>query len=133
MTAGWKQTIYLSAAVLAAAVGSASAAALDCSNPKDTPETNQCAAIEQRAAEAKLNQTYQRVLKSLDDGGKESAASKAKLVIAQRAWVKFREADCDAVFEKWAGGTIRTVMYLGCMQNHAEQRIKDLEDYAKTY
>lgn len=132
MKPGLKRTIS-GAALALFAVGSAVAAAPDCQKPKDTLETNECAAIEQKAVEARLNQVYQRLLKSLDERGKEAAGMKVKLTSAQRAWVKFREADCDAVFEKWSGGTIRTVMFIGCMQSRAEQRIKELEDFAQTY
>jgi len=110
------------------AMACAPALALDCKNAMNTPEMNECAALEQKAVEAKLNQVYRRVIKSLDTN-EDSAAAKEKLVIAQRAWIKFREADCDAVYENWAGGTIRNVMYSGCMRQHAEQRIKDLEGF----
>ncbi|MGO4476938.1 lysozyme inhibitor LprI family protein [Massilia sp. 2TAF26] len=98
-----------------------------------TREINECAAIEQKAVEAKLNQAYQRTLKALDDEGNESIETKKKLIVAQRAWVKFREADCDAVYQRNAGGTIRTVMYIGCMQTHAKERIKALEDFSPAY
>jgi uncharacterized protein YecT (DUF1311 family) len=111
---------------------SSSAFGLDCQKAITTPELNACASIDQKKAEANLNKVYQRVLKTLDQG--ESATSsdasiRNAFVAAQRAWIKFREADCNAVHQKYAGGSIRTVMYLGCMQNHAERRIKDLEDF----
>lgn len=120
------------AAALLLSAGAALAAP-DCKNAMSTPDINECASIEQKAVEARLNQVYQRVLKTLDTEGKDSAATKTKLVVAQRAWVKFREADCDAVYERHAGGTIRTVMFIGCMQSHAEQRIKALEAFAEAY
>jgi len=119
-----RRTLFL----FALATACAPALALDCKNAMSTPEINECAAAEQKAVESKLNQVYRRVIKSLETN-KDSAAAKDKLVLAQRAWVKFREADCDAVYENWAGGTIRTVMYIGCMRQHAEQRIKDLEGF----
>lgn len=109
-----------------------SALALDCNKAITTPEINQCAKIEQDKIEAKLNKIYQRVLKTLDKPDTEIeyySKMKESLIAAQRAWVKFREADCDAVFEKNASGTIRTVMYIECMQARAEQRIKELEIY----
>ena len=119
-----RPTLFL----FALATACAPALALDCKNAMSTPEINECAAAEQKAVESKLNQVYRRVIKSLETN-KDSAAAKDKLVLAQRAWVKFREADCDAVYENWAGGTIRTVMYISCMRQHAEQRIKDLEGF----
>jgi uncharacterized protein YecT (DUF1311 family) len=101
-----------------------SAFALDCKNALSTPEINECASIEQKKVEDKLNKVYQRIVKSVDN-----AEAKKSLVEAQRAWVKFRDADCKAVYQKWIEGTIRGVMFTGCMQNRAETRIKELEDY----
>jgi uncharacterized protein YecT (DUF1311 family) len=122
----------LTAIIQFAAVG-ASAAALDCEKAMSTPDVNECAAIELKAVEEKLNQVYQRTLKALDEDGKESVEARQKLIVAQRAWVKFREADCDAVYQRRIGGTIRTIMYIGCMQGHAKERIKALEDFAQSY
>jgi len=123
----------VAAALVLCGAAAGALAAPDCKNAMNTLEINECASIEQKAVEARLNQVYQRVLKTLDGEGRDSAATRAKLVAAQRAWVRFREADCDAVYERHAGGTIRTVMYIGCMQSHAEQRIKALEAFAETY
>lgn len=109
------------------------ALAVDCDKAVTTLETNECAAIEQHKVEAQLNDTYKRVIRQLDQADPESdqsiAATKKALIEAQRAWVKFREADCNALYELYRDGTIRTVMYIGCMQAHAEQRIKELKEY----
>ena len=113
------------------ALSSASSFALDCKNAVSMPDINECAAVDQKKVEDKLNQTYQGVLKSLDQD--KDPDTKKALIAAQRAWVKFREADCQAVYQKSIGGTIRTVMYIGCMQNRAETRIKQLEEYAVKY
>jgi uncharacterized protein YecT (DUF1311 family) len=125
----------MSAAVLAfAAAHAAPAFALDCNRAMTTMDLNECAAMQKDRTEKKLNQTYQRVLQALgkrDEDAGQHAKVKAALVAAQREWVKFREADCQAVYTLHEGGTIRTVMYLGCMDNHAQHRIKDLEDYEK--
>jgi len=107
------------------ALSATSAQALDCQNAVSTPDLNECAAREQKQVEVKLNQVYQRVLKTVT-----ASKVRSQFVAAQRAWVKFREADCKAVYEQHADGTIRTVMYLGCMQNRAETRIKELEMFA---
>lgn len=110
------------ALLLAASAGSAFA--VDCKNAVATPDINECAAVEQKKTEDKLNLVYQQVIKSITD-----AETKKALTEAQRAWVKFREADCKAIYTQYKTGTARTVMYIGCMQGHAETRIKDLEDF----
>lgn len=107
--------------------------ALDCDKAVNTIELNDCASIEKEKVESQLNATYKSVIQKLEHPEPEVAddywATKKALVEAQRAWVKFREADCDAIYTWHRGGTIRTVMYIGCMQAHAEQRIKELKEY----
>lgn len=117
------RTVLSTLALAAAALGG-NAMALDCSNAVSTPDINECAAREQKQVEARLNTVYQRVLKTVTD-----RKVRTQFVSAQRLWVKYREADCKAVYEKYAGGTIRTVMFIGCMQNRAETRIKELEAF----
>jgi uncharacterized protein YecT (DUF1311 family) len=74
-------------------------------------------------------QACQRVMQGRAFNDPEDAGTKKSLIAAQRAWVKFREADCNAVYEQWKTGTIRTVMFIECMQKRAETRIKELEEY----
>ena len=125
-----RSTITRSLACLALLGWAGAAAALDCSKAMTTPDMNECAAIDQKKADARLNQVYQRVLKSLepDAGGAET---KKKLVEAQRAWVKFRDADCAAVYQQHIDGTIRNVMHHGCMRARTEQRIKELNEFSQ--
>lgn len=105
-----------------------SAYALNCQSALSTPDLNECAQQEQRAVEAKLNQVYQKALKSVSEPTTEQdAETKRKLIQAQRAWVKFRDADCEAVYSRFADGSMRNIMFMGCMQQHAERRIADLE------
>ncbi len=120
--------------ILTLACASSFAHAIDCNKASNTMEINECASIEQQKVEAKLNQVYQRVLKGMEkdyasDGN--FADMKKSFVNAQRAWIKFREADCDAVYQKNIGGTIRNVMHISCMQAHAKRRIEELEEFEK--
>jgi uncharacterized protein YecT (DUF1311 family) len=128
--------VALAFVVLLAAAGPAWAD--DCKNATSTVQMNECMTQDARAADAKLNQTYRRVLATLggaDDDSKQSypASTKASLIEAQRAWVKFRDADCKAVFNRWKGGTIRSVMQLGCMKDRAEQRTRELAEFLQNH
>ncbi|WP_296945718.1 lysozyme inhibitor LprI family protein [uncultured Massilia sp.] len=118
---------FRTAAVALLALSLDASAATDCANASNTRAIEECAAREQKAVEAKLNTVYQDVMRRL--AGRDDAAVRRKLQSAQRAWIAFRKADCDAVYEKWSGGTIRGTMFVGCMQRRAEQRIKELEDF----
>ncbi|WP_043649915.1 lysozyme inhibitor LprI family protein [Chitinilyticum litopenaei] len=114
-------------------IGAAPAWALDCQKAVTTPEIEQCARSAQEKTEQKLNAVYRSVLKQIDALSKnpdtpEQAGLKKQFVDAQRLWVKFREADCQAVYTYWSGGSVRGTMYLGCMQARAEQRISELQE-----
>ena len=61
--------------------------------------------------------------------GDSMYADDALVRARQRAWIEFRDADCDAAYEYYAGGTMRNLVHIGCMQKRAEQRIKELDDF----
>jgi uncharacterized protein YecT (DUF1311 family) len=72
----------------------------------------------------------------MDEVGKDGSISdktklKQNFVDAQRLWIKFRDSDCKTVYTLWSDGSIKNLMYLSCMRDKAEHRIKDLEDYKK--
>ena len=108
--------------------------AIDCNKASNTMKINECASIEQQKVEAKLNQVYQCVLKGLEKdhaSDRKFAEMKKAFVDAQLAWIKFRKAECDAVYHNNIGGTTRNAMYISCMQVRAKQRIAELEEFEK--
>lgn len=124
-----KQWLY----VVALSVFSLNAnAELDCKNAMNTLEINACAEQEQQLVEKKLNQTYQAVMQMMSQPDLPSmsfAAVKKDLLESQRAWITFRKKDCDALYDFYIDGSIRNVVYISCMQKHAERRIDDLDRY----
>jgi uncharacterized protein YecT (DUF1311 family) len=105
---------------------------LDCSKVFSTSDIEQCAAIELDKTEAQLNDAYKHLVKQLtqpDTAQDNYIEYRKKLLTPQRAWITFREADCDAQYAIHSSGTIRNIVYLGCKQQRAEQRIKELENY----
>jgi len=119
-------TLFIASGVLAAAPKP------DCANASTTPEMTQCAALDADAAEAKLNTTYKRLIKDLSQPDTETekySETRQKLQIAQRAWIKFRDADCEAIYQANIGGTLRGLAALGCKRNRAEQRTRELQNY----
>ncbi len=119
------------AAVLASGVAFA-APAPDCANASTTVQMTQCAAQDADAAETRLNAAYQQLVKQLtqpDTATDKYSEMRQKLQAAQRAWIKFRDADCEAVYQVNASGSIRGLAALGCKRAHAEQRTKELQAY----
>ena|SRR6218665_1781293 len=117
-------------AILLAVVAAASAHAGDpCETEANTIEINQCAKQKFEQQDKLLNAAYQaalQVVPSANEPGTSGETPRALLVKAQRRWVEFRDADCKAKYQVFAGGTIRNAIYLGCMRERTEQRIKEL-------
>lgn len=96
---------------------------LDCRNGPQTT-LNECAAAEFRAADARLNAAYRKVTGRLTE---ESA--RRSLVEAQRAWIRFRDAECGFDTNVYEGGSIRPMMVSECLKRLTEQRTADLNTY----
>lgn len=103
--------------------------AMDCDKAIATPDINACAYADYQKADAALNAMYKRVLDAYKDGQGEagSYSTRADLVKAQRAWVQFRDANCNAVYDRWQQGTIRGLMANACLKELTEQRTAQLE------
>ncbi|WP_183030042.1 lysozyme inhibitor LprI family protein [Altericroceibacterium spongiae] len=41
---------------------------------------------------------------------------------AQKAWTDYREAECEALYDNWSGGTIRNAMTISCEIRITRQR-----------
>ncbi|HWR77330.1 MAG TPA: lysozyme inhibitor LprI family protein, partial [Thiobacillus sp.] len=103
----------------------------DCSSPGTTLEINDCLLAEYNEADAKLNATYQRVMRGFSKpdqpGHIHYAEAKENLIEAQRAWIKYRDKDCYAVYALAVGASMRGQLSLQCKRGRTEQRIKELE------
>ena len=103
-----------------------------CETQRNTIEMTVCAKKQFDQGEKELNQSYQSLLKKLsrpDEADIRYSAVKKQLVAAQRAWVTFRENDCQALKTFNEGGTISSIVYLGCMVSHADERTKNLREF----
>ncbi|BAY91505.1 hypothetical protein FDUTEX481_01603 [Tolypothrix sp. PCC 7601] len=96
---------------------------LNCNNAQTQAEINQCAQISYQNADKKLNQVYQKLVPTL------SSSSKRKLITAQQAWIKFRDASCEFERSQYEGGTIAPTIYFGCLEQTTLQRTQQLQEY----
>ena len=103
--------------------------AMDCDKAMTTPDINECAYKDYQKADLALNEMYKRVLDAFKSSQDEANgySTRADLIEAQRAWVKFRDANCNAVYDRWQQGTIRGLMRNACLKELTEQRSKQLE------
>lgn len=99
----------------------------ECETPSNIVEARTCAQKNFEGKDRQLNVVYQAVLKQLDSYQDNGPATKKLLVVSQRRWVEFRDADCAAQQRLYQGGSASAEIYLDCMTRHTEQRIKQLE------
>lgn len=87
---------------------------------------NECAGKSFAEADKKLNDAYRQI----SDRLKDDAASKKLLVDAQRAWIAFRDAECN--FQGGppdTAGTIYSMVVAGCQESLTNSRLKDFQGY----
>ncbi len=85
----------------------------------------ECIGEEASVQDARLNQTYRSALAFL------RPEQRPKLILAQRAWIVFRDAKCDS--ENQTGGTIDKIGYVSCDLRATVARTMELEELQKTY
>ncbi|MCT7573563.1 lysozyme inhibitor LprI family protein [Aliarcobacter butzleri] len=93
---------------------------LDCINAIDTYSLKECANIDYEKADKKLNETYKKVMSTLDDEGKEL------LKISQRAWIVFRDSNARFQSDSMRGGTGQGLIHISTMTDMTIQREKEL-------
>jgi uncharacterized protein YecT (DUF1311 family) len=113
--------------VLGSAVaGLAPAAAQDCRNPRDQHTMNRCAEDGLRAADLDLNAQYRhtrKIVAAVDLRGEQA------LVVAQRAWIAFRDAHCEAATWPVKGGTMEPLFRFSCLARTTEARTAELKRF----
>ncbi len=84
-------------------------------------EMNQCAQAEYQQADAQLNAIWGPAKAYYDGFG-----AGAVLLDAQRKWISFRDAACQAEIAPYAGGSIQPLLYSKCMTRLTWARVTDL-------
>lgn len=119
--------------VVGADLSEASKSTDPCVTQRDTAEMTACASNTFASKDAEMNQAYKALLLSLAsqyEGGEAGAKAARKLLVeAQRAWIKFRDHDCEGQYKLWQDGSIRGIIHYGCLTDRTEQRTKELQNW----
>jgi len=94
--------------------------ALDCDNASTTVEMIQCADADYKSADKLLNDAYRQRRENLDKTGEKLLRD------AQRAWIKFRDAQCAVERDGARGGTMAPLLYIACQEYLTRQRTHTL-------
>ena len=123
-------TILLIAAVTA---GSAQQQKGPKAPPHDDPcaaattqtDMNECAAKAVKKADATLDKAYAALLRDLDE---DHAPILQK---SQKAWEKYRDAECSLQSSQFLGGSAQAQLYADCLSALAAERTAALKDTRK--
>ncbi len=104
-----RQAPWLVLTILAGVSGGAAfAQAVDCKNANDQLSMNVCAERDYKVADKALNDAYRKLMASV------SPAGRSKLRAAQRAWLAWRDAECDFETAGSADGSIHPYLVAIC-------------------
>jgi uncharacterized protein YecT (DUF1311 family) len=107
------------------------ARAQDCRKDDFSPMcTDMRASAQFDSADQRLNLVYQQLLRELSKPAEkylDYPALKTKFIEAQRKWVAFRDAECDAWFVINEAGTGRDADQFKCLIDRTNDRTKQLK------
>jgi len=102
-----------------------------CADADTTVAMRECLDKEYIRADAALNAVWKKVMAQVSAAdhlpAKEAKEWKDELLASQRAWIQFKEHDCDAAGFEWYGGTGAPGAILSCLLEHTEARTSDLK------
>jgi len=110
----------------------AAAQQLNCANPTTQYELTGCASQAYEAADGDLNLAWgmaRDMAKRLDASASEYGGPQdnfAILLDAQRKWIAFRDAACDAEALLARGGTMQNQLFFDCLTRLTRARTEDL-------
>ena len=119
--------------VLMAAAVAASPPQLDCKDPQTQTDMNICAGRTYEAADAEMARQYRLLasrMKQTDTAGPEYFAA---LLESQRAWLKFRDAQCKFEGYLVKGGTAEPLMISRCSEELTKKRTEDLKSLLEAF
>ncbi|MBB3654961.1 uncharacterized protein YecT (DUF1311 family) [Rhizobium sp. BK650] len=116
------------------AVGAAHAEDVDCENAQTQADMTSCAQARYDKADKSLNAQYKLTRTAMvaidkDLDGDMKGAEQA-LLKAQRAWIAYRDAQCDNYGFQARGGTMERMLVAGCLADLTDLRTKELKELA---
>ncbi|MBO6676021.1 MAG: DUF1311 domain-containing protein [Rhizobiales bacterium] len=95
----------------------------DCKAPQTQMAMNVCAGEDYQAADEELNAVWS----DLRDARRDSSTWQA-ILDAQRLWIPFRDAHCNAEAALYEGGSIQPLIRFSCLAHTTRQRTAQLRD-----
>ena len=110
-----------------------------CKNPMTQSDMNICADQDYREADKALNAQWaaiKPIVKEWDETLKSVGmvpTAEASLLKAQRAWIDYRDGQCDTAEASVQGGTMAPTIYSSCMADLTRKRTEELKSLAEGF
>ncbi|RWX78881.1 DUF1311 domain-containing protein [Neorhizobium lilium] len=108
---------------------------VDCETTEIQVEMTFCSEQQYNVADKRLNSQYQaarKVMKAWDaDAMEGSDSADAAFVKAQRAWVAYRDAQCESYGFQGHGGSIEPQLIYDCQRDLTEKRTAEIKELAE--
>ena len=100
-------------------------AGADCQNATTQLQLDECAGASYAKSDKALNKVYREILSRL----KGPSETKTDLIAAQRAWLKYRDAECKFEVSGLDGGSVQPMIYSQCLDALTQSRTKGLSQF----
>jgi uncharacterized protein YecT (DUF1311 family) len=108
-------------------------------------DLNTCAASIHEQADLQLNAVYAEAVAAARDADAQAeefgsdahsasygiGTAEEQLRAAQRAWMSFRDLDCDAYAKRLGGGTWLSMQHASCLASMTQERTEQLRIYVE--
>ncbi|ACP26259.1 putative urease-associated protein [Sinorhizobium fredii NGR234] len=108
---------------------------VDCQKAETQMDLNICADREYQAADADLNKTYGKAIAAMRETDKELGDIDAAYVgavealkKAQRAWIGYRDGQCELAGFEARGGSMEPMLVSGCLAELTRKRTAELKE-----
>jgi uncharacterized protein YecT (DUF1311 family) len=106
----------------------------DCKNPETQAEMTSCEQDRYGEADKALNAQWKDTRTAAaatdEDLDENDRGAEKALLTAQRAWISYRDAQCEAEGFQARGGTMEPMLVAGCLANLSDTRTKELKALA---
>ncbi|MGV1964164.1 lysozyme inhibitor LprI family protein [Agrobacterium sp. 22-222-1] len=117
----------LLSATLVLATSTLAFADQSCGDKTNQTDMNICAADALKKSDAEMNKVYKEIERRL----KDDADTTKFLVATQKAWIAFRDAECDFTSSTVKGGTAYPFINSSCHDEMTQSRTETLKGYLK--
>jgi uncharacterized protein YecT (DUF1311 family) len=107
--------------------GMPTAIAGNCNDQSTQSDLNICADQDFKTADKALNEVYRTIVQRLS----QDPEGKTRLTAAQKAWIGFRDAECDFQSGNSIEGSIHPMLVLMCRTGLTQKRTDELKVYLK--